>query len=807
MALTPEQIAVTQHREGHAKVIAVAGAGKTTTLLHLIVNRINDGTDPKRILVLMYNRSTQRDFQKRLQHLCPQNTHASIPGHDTATVVMPEIRTFHSLGLRIYKRLIQQGLLPPFQEKLISSAEMEQQLWRLLQQLADKETKQDILDNKKKWIEPALAFIERVKSGLQSPEAVFSEMGLPTKCRLFLQAFAAFEQWRKTHQRISYSDMLYDPCCLFLHRADIAEQFSGHMQYILVDEYQDINEIQQYLLDILLTKRGFLIAIGDPDQTIYEFRGSRPEYMLEEFDRRYAYTHYTLSQTFRYGHALALSVNHLISHNHQREDILSTPATNLHETQLHIHSHTNYAKKTIEIIEAARSNTPLEDIAILNRLWAISAPIELALLQARLPYTLENTQSVLQRSELKTFILLFKIARGDTSQWNKDQKYRAFKTLLTTPFPKIKRDTLDQLSKKLADCKNDFGRNLNKLTPTHLSQWQRDQLEGRAGILISAEYGKRSAFELANKYLINTDFYNSLKESAFSAQQIEDKTATVRAFIQYLRSLDISAAMMIDHIAQLEQQRQQQDRPGVCLSSIHKAKGLEWPVVIIPALNDQYYPFLPEKEFAGKSNEESERRLLYVAMTRTINTLHMIKPEDDGQSADTVSPFVQQAAPKLSQFVTKKIQALQDSIAEPGARYQGSLNNKPLTEVSSTNIENSKNDENATRQQVITLPYKNVRIAQRYLKQANIPLRLEGINRYLTQEPSQIAGNEHNKPNLAGDKKAAIQPSSSRAFIHDSLGPGQLVSENNKQWQVRLADGSTKILIKSAASPYIIWMD
>ena len=184
--LTSYQQQVVAHNQGHARVVAVAGAGKTTTLTHFIGARLAEGVSNRRILVLMYNVSARKDFEKKLHNLLPQQA-------------LPQVRTFHSLGLKIYNRLIGQGLLPPYQGKPLSNSEIEPVIWRLLQQLADADTRQDILSQKKKWVEPALAFIELVKADTLPPEVIFESLELPAKCKLFIPLFSAFEQWRKAN--------------------------------------------------------------------------------------------------------------------------------------------------------------------------------------------------------------------------------------------------------------------------------------------------------------------------------------------------------------------------------------------------------------------------------------------------------------------------------------------------------------------------------------------------------------------------------------------------------------------------------
>ncbi|WP_430459655.1 ATP-dependent helicase [Thalassolituus sp. LLYu03] len=616
-SLTPQQQQVIAHREGHARVVAVAGAGKTTTLTHFIGARLAEGLNPRRMLVLMYNRAARVDFERKLTALLPNQA-------------LPEVRTFHSLGLRIYQRLIAQGVLPPFQGKPLSDGEAEPVVWRLLQQLADDDTRQDILSQRKKWVEPALGFIDLVKAGLQSPQDVFESLELPPQCRMFVELFDQFEDWRRQQRRISYADMLYDPVMAFMYQPEVAAQFGGHMQWILVDEYQDINEIQQALLDVLHGGRGSVMVIGDPDQTIYEFRGSKPDFIVSGFHGRMGQVaDYQLPHTFRYGHELSLLANHLISHNKERDDVLCLSHESTPHTRIKLHEAHHEPALILKLIQSELEKHPAEDIAVINRLWALCAPIELGLLQANIPYQLHNSQSVLDRYELQIFWLLLEIAAGEFGKRTVAQRMDAWLTVLTTPYPKIKRSLLEDIARKAAVADQHFGNALAKAIPEELSKWQRQQLDARAQIIASAEQQAQPAYRILYNYSQQTELEDGIADSAFSAQQVEDKLQTIRAFIRFMRDSGKDSREAFAYLQELKAQRLRQSeggQQGVHLTSIHKSKGLEWPVVIIPGLNAHYYPYTPDGEFTTPASEESERRLLYVAMTRARHQLHLMAP-------------------------------------------------------------------------------------------------------------------------------------------------------------------------------------
>lgn len=613
--LTDQQKKIIAHQAGHARVVAVAGAGKTTTLTHFIAARLAEGVPPKRILVLMYNRSARVDFEQKLQRLLPHQP-------------LPEVRTFHALALRIYQRLITQHILPAYQEKILSDGEMEAVLWRIMQQLADEDTRQDILSQRKKWVEPALSFVDLVKAGLDTPEQVFVQLDFPPNCQFFVAMFYEFERWRKAQRRISYADMLYDIAHVFRENPQVAAQFGGHMQWILVDEYQDINAIQQYLLEVLHAGKGAMMVIGDPDQTIYEFRGSRPGFILKDFTQKMGQvSHYALPHTFRYGHALSLAANHLISHNLGRDPVLCISHSSTSATQVQLHEVQNEVSCVLKLLAQAAEHHSYGDMAIINRLWAICAPIELALLQAGIPYNLHSSQSVLERVELNVFYTLFALADGSFAKKSTEEKYEAWLNLLTTPYPKIKRALLEQIAKTMLSVQDNYAQALLKSIPKEISEWQANSLHERAKIIGDAERRNVPAFKLVQSYIQGTNLFDGIADSAFSAQQIEDRISTIRAFANFVKDSQWAGSDARMNFEKLKQQRENQhSQSGVQLISIHKSKGLEWPVVIIPGFNAHYYPYEAEGEFTTPSSCESERRLLYVAMTRAKKELHLIAP-------------------------------------------------------------------------------------------------------------------------------------------------------------------------------------
>lgn len=755
--LTAPQQRIVEHQQGHARVVAVAGAGKTTTLTHFIASRLASGISPRRIMVLMYNRSAKLDFEEKLQRLLPRQ-------------VLPEIRTFHSLGLKIYQRLVQDGHLPSYQEKLLGSGEMEAVVWQLLQQQADAITRQDILAQRKKWVEPALNFIDLVKAGLNTPEQVAKAINLPAECAFFVPVFKQFEKWRKERQRISFADMLYDPVLFLQQNPAVAQKFGGHMQWILVDEYQDINAIQQQLLDIIYAGRGQMMVIGDPDQTIYEFRGSRPEYIVKDFDQRMGdVSVYHLPHSFRYGHELALLANHLISHNREREAILSLAHHSTFHTQIKQHAVYSEAAFAVELIKHELKQRPATDIAVISRIWALCAPIELGLLQAGIPYNLHHSHSVLERHELKIFWILLELASGEFAQLTPTQRHERWLLMLTMPYPKIKRPVLEKMAGDLAHCERDFGAYLLQQLPEELSSWQKQTLSLRADIISDAEHLNMPAYTLLKNYCDQTELLEGVADNTFSAQQADDQVQTIRAFLKFMQEINLPCAPALAFLRQLrEQKRHQSGQAGVQLLSIHKSKGLEWPVVIIPGLNSHYYPYQAEGEFATPASHESERRLLYVAMTRAKEQLHLLVPDTEKikqkKTAEREQP---------SEFQAELQTAHCQAIAQAIYAQQNSLQLDPRHGSKAAWLE-------------------------RYLEQINQPLTVAMQSALKAKITSWANGEKNIRATKHGKSKVI------RYIEHSTLGRGAVEAED-EQYLKAWFDGETtpRVFNKKALAQYL----
>ena len=751
LQLSHEQQQIIAHESGHAKVIAVAGAGKTTTLAMFIQQRLSLGQNPKRLLVIMYNKAAQQDFTVKLSSILQGGR-------------LPQIRTFHALGLKIYQGLINEGLLSPFKDDLISQSEQEHVLWRLMQQYANKQTAQEILQDRKKWLDPMMSFMENVKATLEPAELIYKQCKLPNQCSFFPKVFDAFEDWRKENGRIGFSDMLYDPCMLFSKRSDVAARFGNHMDWVLVDEYQDINAIQQFLLETIAGSRANVMVIGDPDQTIYEFRGSSADFMLNTFDEQFKNVHrYTLSRSFRYGHDVALLSNQLIQLNKEREDVICVAADENIDSQVSLHRVDEYAQQTLQIVKKALTEHAPQDIAVLFRMWGMSAPVELALLQEDIPYQMSHHAWVLQRTELQPIMMLLEIASGSFASRNERARYSAWLVFLTFPALKIRRAELQNIARQLARAPS-FHDNaaakplFSEIESSELSKWQEQQLQTRLSLISLAMDKRMMGFQLANCFIRETDFYKGIADSAFSKQQVDDRLATVQGFVRFIARLNLTAANTFEYLQELTKKRAMQDnKHGIVLSSIHRAKGLQWSVVILPGLNNHFYPYQNEAELQQATTIESERRLFYVAMTRCMKSLHLIAPPDTQAQGTSQEP---------SSFIHDM--AVNDL-----------LQVKPAWQQKIESVSISK---------------RAIKSVEAYVSKLNWPVSVEA------------KAIEKPKLSISASKPVLERQLASEQVEHSKFGIGHIQQETNRHWHILFHDGQLRVLDKQIATSMLKWL-
>ncbi|MCW4148275.1 ATP-dependent helicase [Halomonas sp. 18H] len=617
MKLTAEQQAVIHHDEGHARVAAVAGAGKTTTMAARVHYLLGSGVPPKRILVLMFNRSAREDFQRRLASMAPSGQ------------ALPDVRTFHSLGHRLTQSLCRWGVLAP--RRLLSA---EWQLERLLRQaslnvLSDAVERRDAaLEGDR--LETLAHFCGLVKAEMMAPEALFERLNYDPDTDYFPAAFNEAERLLQSEGVMTYADLLYRPLQAIEADSALRSRVEGFLDHVIIDEYQDINAAQQRLLAVLAGKRASVMAVGDANQCIYEWRGARPDTMLENFTTTFGEaTDYPLSTTFRHGHALALAANHAIAANQRRPDQLCLAATHNPDTRLSVGQG---GRQLLDaLIDWQAQGRVLSDVSLLVRSWALSVPFQLALLQAGIPFRLAREDRFVFRLPLVQALAGYlKLSRRPTLLQDPEQ----LTLLLAQPTPFVARERLQRLARQLAS-RQAWPENHDPVI-SDLKPIQRRTLKKRWALL--CELPQLSAWPPAKllQYVVDTiEAEKTLKRAAARRDKGEEDVRLLDVLIEQAQSVSDPDAFI-----ELLERPVENQAAGVLISTVHGAKGLEWPFVAVVGVNEEDFPYYSRDNPLTDDRLEEERRLFYVAITRSKEQLLVL--HDGG--AHRPSRFIAESA-------------------------------------------------------------------------------------------------------------------------------------------------------------------
>ncbi|WP_440616274.1 ATP-dependent helicase [Cysteiniphilum sp. 6C5] len=616
---TPEQQAIIEHSlSQHALVSAVAGSGKTQTLIARIEFLLKNNVNPSEILVLMFNKSAANDFTRRLNAL---NINAVI-----------DIKTFHALGLKTVGFLEKKGLLSTAQ--LIDRNSMLEKLVREALQ------KTNQLLNEKEPITPEVIdryqqYIGLLKSSLDLKKMLKQvEQSEESKVENF---FRFYEQLRAHYCWRTFDDLLYEPMKVLTANKTLAARFGNRYRYVIVDEYQDINDVQQSLLKLISSNAQSVIAVGDIDQTIYEWRGSRPFYMLKGFaqDFKNAKT-YTLSLTFRYGHLLSIMANEVIQHNKQRLKTLCFSAPEAaKKTDVNIISKNKLKVLIQEVAKSIRNGQyKLNDITVLVRKYSSGVLLELSCLQEGLDYHIAGGQSVFKLPLTQSIFGYLSLVDKSKYFQQLPEQIRKEKVVQMLSFPSL------YLNISQLECLSEL-LSVNPLKPMmalqnfkqqydlpfyqvsrikeRLELWQ-DMLGVKpktpASTVVKMLYTLLDlAAYLAKKAAVSPVYTDSDVADAWLNFSLETKQ-TITEFLDHFNALQVQANLS------------KHDKNGLLISSIHKAKGLQWQHVILCDMTEQSF-FSNTKDKPPTPDEiESERRLFYVAITRAISKLSIVAGND-----------------------------------------------------------------------------------------------------------------------------------------------------------------------------------
>lgn len=580
---TAQQKAVC-HETGPMLVLAGPGSGKTTVLLCRISRLLERGlAKPQEILALTFSKAAAEEMKSRFENL------------NGASGV--SFGTFHSIFFRILRSRYGWNVEQIFQEeerRSILRNSIEAEKW-------------DIPDLEE-YISQFFSQLSLMNSELEQPNR-FTPVGMPVE--EFRKLYRAYEGYKERHEKLDFDDMLTQ--CYQLLREDAAAQeyWQRKYKFILVDEFQDVNQAQFACLQILAEKHQNLFVVGDDDQSIYAFRGARPDFLLH-FPTLYpAAKKVTLNTNYRSTERIVNLAERVIGNNEVRfvknmkgigeagDKVTFFLAEDAAKEAAHI------AEKIGRLLD---EGVPLTEIAVIYRTNLQGGAFARELYKRGIPYDLrDNSGNVYEHWVAKDLLAYLLLAENEESD-------SALRRILNKPKRYIGKDLLAEAEAMPYTLLRSF------FVCPSLKGWQEENLENLRIDL--NQIRKRTPYD-ALKYIRKVIGYDEYLEefaayrrtSAQVLQEIADEImetakdcADVRSFREQLERLSLQMK---------EQSRKKgQKRNGVALMTMHGAKGLEFRAVFLPSLVEGIVPH--EK---GMDTVAEERRLFYVAMTRASEKL------------------------------------------------------------------------------------------------------------------------------------------------------------------------------------------
>ena len=644
---TDEQLAVANHIQGHALVSAVAGSGKTTTLVERCRRLLQHGVPESKILCLQYNKDAQLDFERRLRRRLGDGT-------------IPQVRTFHSYCLEMLKRLEAGGHVIRTAHK---DSGAEDGLMR--RALKDCQPKGTFLSQA--HFEMLSSLKTLTKSGFDSPEEVYDRTEMPFEDRAFIvAAYRRFEQFRQQYRWRFFDDQIYDTACALQNDPGLWDLFRGRFDQIQVDEFQDISEVQMSIVEGLAGPNTTVVAVGDLNQSIYSFRGSAPRFIRSEFEARFApCTRFPLNTTFRYGDELALVANHLIGNNKDRDDTLTIAADGNPDTIVELAKPVKGRNPTIiDHLKLRQASGTLSDVAMLVRNFSHGMPLQLEMLGERIPFFVYGREGMLYNPEIGCLISAMAMA-ADHWPFPERSIEKFILAMLSAPSVFTTTAMTRMLAASAMDIMESQGsRSLGtglkqalaeakaNMSPEDLKRWNAGPLTDRISFMEMLCTGSMAGMrpgQVIDTYVQYTNLFDALPRQSRTKEDGEEKIRNVQALRAAAEGFDTLVAFL-DELGPLAAHEKDKPPPydHVRIQSVHTAKGAEFPMVILPSWSAGSFPS------TKPSDAEEERRLAYVAITRAKHHLMIQHAEDPLLDAwnDTIEDFppeqaVRRASPYL----------------------------------------------------------------------------------------------------------------------------------------------------------------
>lgn len=689
-ALSDEQIQIIRHPLGcHGKVLATAGSGKTTTMAERVVALTNEhAVAPGAIQVLMYNRHARAQFRHRLAAIgLPREMH-------------PPVDTFHSYAYR---------LLPDMahREDWMSNPDRAgSELRRAIQTVLDRRfppdaqldptARQERRERSEQLVahllEPAREAIMLWKNANIPPDQAGYDAD-PATAHFYQEIYQEFEDRRRqARNAITYDDFLPEVLNRLEKEPELLERTAGPLQHLIVDEYQDINLAQQQLIELLASRGADLLAVGDDDQTIYEWRGARADYILGEFQNVFdnkPHRVYKLTRSFRFGYHIAQNAQNVIRHNPNRlnKDLLAHRPGQ--DSQVRICAGGNGAKPAAQLADRlssllAQPGVAPDQVRVLGRTHGQLNKFALELLRRKIPHQALGHASFLQAAETRDLLNYLRLAQAIHRPHAREPESSLLRAVMNRPNRFIANTDRERIMEYAGRAGCSLLQAMRATArpdgqPPRLTKLQ--NLERLADLLesIADRQPAPPAHEILRETLQRSGLEGHYTSSYGYGEAAQQRRITLQTLLDYAQATGMTVDQFLRHTDAADPAFGRPEAEQVKLMTIHTAKGLEFDYVLLPECAEGAMPTLisggdptydarnPRRAPKPAEWLENERRLFYVAATRARKALYIALPDPDSEAKP--SRFLEEMEPEATADIAGQLPAAMQGLENdlPGA--------------------------------------------------------------------------------------------------------------------------------------------
>ncbi|PHR59528.1 MAG: ATP-dependent DNA helicase [Arcobacter sp.] len=577
--------------DGPMLILAGAGSGKTKTIISRLAYLIDEiGIPPANTLTLTFTNKAAKEMRERALNMIQPTSYP------------PLLCTFHKFGLLFLKFHISRlGRKNNFV-------------------VIDTKDKTALIKkfNSEVPVPLIASEISRYKNSLLTPDEAYAQAELKNY-KAIAKVYEQYEAHLVKNNLVDFDDLLALTYKLLNENEDLAKETSEKYQYIMIDEYQDTNELQFRLLQKLCHTHDNLCVVGDDDQSIYGWRGANIRNIID-FDKDFKNTHVVkLEKNYRSTEPILDAANALIEHNRNRlgKKLIATRGTGKEITTISSHDEGEEANKVANAIsKLLNSGVRADDIAVLYRINALSRSLEEGLARHRVPYKLVGGLRFYDRAEIKDLISYLRVVTNVHDSFS-------LKRIINKPKRGLGKATIDKLELAAMDsAKSIFeyidtssNEELEALIKKKNTLTVKKLVKVIKAVAKTAQDGTYDFIDVLEDSFNIKSIYENVQDASERIANIDEFYGLFRDFIKQNPSTSLDEFL---NELTLQSDQDQVEGESIYIMSIHAAKGLEFKHVFIIGLEEGFLPLIGDG-----SDTEEERRLAYVAITRAEEELTM----------------------------------------------------------------------------------------------------------------------------------------------------------------------------------------